>query len=321
MNFILFLFTAFDYSINTNLNFVYDDNIFEYSKQYLEEFISGLNPEHFPFETYDDLYTTYGMDILIRNKFIGRRTTTINLNFTGYNYFINQQKNYSIISTGIRQSFGKIAIKLGYLIMPGYLIRYYPDPMGIDYIGCEFTEHLLTFKTNLKLSKLDFGLVVGYEIDDYIKNFDVYDSRATRGGPFFEFSPSGTLDLKFNYEFKSSTAKGPVPDISYVQHRIGLQPVIKMNFPKLSKLGFEYQLKYRIFTTEFSPILDTPHSGRLDVIQIFRTDYKFPIFTNLYLSFDYAYEFRNSHSEVYDEISQYKNYNKWSAGFGLEFLY
>ncbi|MEO0157076.1 MAG: hypothetical protein ABIL07_08170, partial [candidate division WOR-3 bacterium] len=73
--------------------------------------------------------------------------------------------------------------------------------------------------------------------------------------------------------------------------------------------------------TEVSPILDTPHSGRFDITHKFVTDYKFPILTNLYLSFNYAYEFRNSHSDVYAEIGQYKNYIKWSAGCGLEFFY
>ncbi|MGB9720978.1 MAG: hypothetical protein ACPL28_05810 [bacterium] len=320
MSIILVLFTTFDYSINANLHFVYDDNIFEYSKKYLEEFINRINPERFPFETYDDLYTNYRFVMLIRNKFIGQHTTTFNLNFTGYNYFTNQQKDYFIISTGIRQSLGKLSTKFEYLIMPDYLIRYYRDPLGTKYIGCEFTEHLFTLKTNLQLNQLDFGAVFGFEIDDYIENFDIYDSKAIRLGPFFDLS-SRLIDFRFNYEFKSSDAKGPIPDISYAQHRFGLSPTLKMALPKFSKLKFEYQLKYRTFTTEVSPILDTPHSGRVDIAHEFRGDYEFPVFTNLYISFDYAYEFRKSYSDVYTDIGEYKNYNKWMAGFGLEFLY
>ncbi len=321
MSILLFLFTTFDYSIKTNLDFAYDDNIFEYSQKYLEEFIKGVNPERFPFETYDDLYTNYGLDLLIRNKFIGQHTTTFNFSFTGYNYFVNSQKNYSVISTGIRQSFGDFAIRFGYLIMPGYLIRYYRDPLGTKYIGCEFTEHLFTIKTNLKLSSLDLGAVFAYEIDDYIENFNIYDSKAIRIAPFFDFSLFRTVDFKFNYEFKSSDARGPVPDISYAQHRFGLKPNLKMNFPRFSKLGFEYQFKYRIFTTEVSPILDTPHSGRLDITQKLKFSYEFPIFTGLNFSLNYTYEFRISQSEVYQDIGDYKNYNKWSAGCGLEFFY
>ncbi|MEO0184382.1 MAG: hypothetical protein ABIL20_01085, partial [candidate division WOR-3 bacterium] len=277
MNIVLFLFTTFDYSISTNLDFAYDDNIFEYSKKYLEEFTKAVNPERFPFETYDDLYANFGLDLLIRNKFIGQHTTTFSFSFTGYNYFVNRQKNYSIISTGMRQSFGKVAVRFGYLIMPGYLIRYYRDPLGTDYIGCEFTENLFTLKTNLKLNPIDFGAVIGYEFDDYIENFDIYDSKAIRLGPSFDFSLSRSFNFKINYEFKSSHAKGPVPDISYVQHRFGAQPTFRMNFPKFSEIVLEYQLKYRIFTTEVSPILDSPHSGRLDITHRFRTDYRFPI--------------------------------------------
>ncbi len=321
MSIILFLITTFDYSISANLNICYDDNIFEYSKKYLDEFMQATNPERFPFETYDDLYTNYRFDLLIRNKFISQHTTTFNFNFTGYNYFVNKHKDYLIVSTRIRQSFGKFAIRFGYVMMPGYLIRYYRDPLGTNYIGCEFTEHLFTIKTNLKLKPLDFGAIIGYEFDDYIENFDVYDSKAIRIGPFFDFSLFRVFDLKSNYEFKSSGAKGPVPDISYIQHRFNLNPVLKMHFPKFSKISIEYQCRYRIFTTEVSPILDSPHSGRIDITHRLRTNYVFPVFTNLYLSFNYAYELRNSRSEVYANIDEYKNYNKWTAGCGLEFLY
>jgi len=317
----LFLFTAFDYSINTNLNFTYDDNIFEYSSKYLEEFVNRINPERFPFETYDDLYTNYQFGILIRNKFIGKHTTTFNLNVNGYNYLTNQQKDYLIISTGIRQSFGQLAMKFEYLIIPDYLIRYYRDPLGTEYIGCTFAEHLFTLKTNMKLNLLEFGAVLGLEIDDYIKNFDVYDSKAIRLGPNIVLSLLRTVQFGIGYELKSSGAKGPTPDISYLQHKIGINTSFKTGVPKFSEMVLAYQLKYRIFTTEVSPILDTPHSGREDITHKFTTTYEFPIFTNLFISFDYGYEFRYSSSEVYPDIGDYKNYDKWMAGCGLEFKY
>ena len=318
---VLFLFTAFDYSISTYLNFTYDDNIFEYSPKYLEEFINKINPERFPFETYDDLYTNYDFRILIRNKFIGQHTTTFNLNVTGYNYLINQQKDYLIISTGIRQSFGKLATKFEYLLIPDYLIRYYRDPQGTEYIGCTFAEHLFTLKTNLRLNPLEFSAVMGFEIDDYIKNFDIYDSKAIRIGPCIDLSLLRVIKVGINYELKSSRAKGPIPDISYLQHKIRISTNLKTGVPRFSEMTLAYQLKYRIFTTEVSPILDTPHSGREDITHKFTTTYKFPIFTNLFISFNYGYEFRISSSEVYPDIGDYKNYNKWMAGCGLEFKY
>jgi hypothetical protein len=240
---------------------------------------------------------------------------------SGYNYLTNQQKGYLILSTGIRQSFGKLAMKFEYLVIPDYLIRYYRDPLGTEYIGCKFAEHLFTLKTNLKLNPLEFGAVLGLEIDDYIKNFDVYDSKAIRLGPNIVLSLLRTVQFGIGYELKSSRAKGPTPDISYLQHKIRINTNLKTGFPKFSEMVLAYQLKYRIFTTEVSPILDSPHSGREDITHNFTTTYEFPIFTNLFIYFDYGYEFRYSSSEVYPDIGDYKNYNKWIAGCGLEFKY
>jgi hypothetical protein len=322
MNLLLFLIFSFDYSFKSRLNLGYDDNIYAYSKKYLDEFIHQIHPERFPFDTYDDLYTNYYIELLIRGGLFSRNTTTFNIDFTGYNYLINKQKDYSILSLGIRQAFGKFSTKFEYLFMPGYLIRYYNDPKNSEYIGCKFSENLFTLKISLKKSEAyETHLKIGYEIDDYIENFDAYDSKAFLLGPYFTLALSRVIQTGVSYELKSLKAKGPIPDISYLQHKIGINTSFKTCIPKFSKMAFAYQLKYRIFTTEVSPILDSPHSGREDVTHKFTITYEFPILTNLFISFDYAYELRISSSEIYPDIGDYKNYNKWMAGCGLEFKY
>lgn len=318
----ILFFLVFDHSIGAKIIFAYDDNIFEYSQKTLQEFIQRINPERFPFETYDDLYTYYKLQLLLRNKFFGNYNTTLNLNFSGYNYLINKQKDYTIFIIGLRQSFGLWATKLEYLFLPHYLIRYYRDPKNSGYIGCEFSEHLGTFKLSFFPGKnFDINLILGYEIDDYIEKFDVYDSRALRIGPIFEFNLTEIFKPQINYEFKSSKAKGPIPDISYNQHKLDIKMELYPGFPEFSKWEFGYQLRRRIYTTEVSPILDSPHSGRLDTSNRLNFSWELPILQALNLSLGYSYEFRHSHSDVYPDIGDYKNYNKWSANCGLEFLY
>jgi len=318
----LILLSAFDYSLKSRIDFVYDNNIFAYSPKYLQEFIKQVHPERFPFETYDDFYTNYVMQLLIRNKFLSQYTTTINFNFTGYNYSVNQQKDYMILSTGIRQSLGKWATKIEYLFLSNYLIRYYKKLAGSQYIGCEFNEKLFSSKIDIKLKQqVDIGILLDYETDDYIENFDVYDSKAVRFGPNIDFSLSRIIESKLNYEFKSSKAKGPVPDISYIQHKFALHTCLKTCFPKFSQLLIGYQLRFRLYTTEVSPVLDTPHNGREDISQRFNCDWEFPLFSTLYVSAGYSYEFRRSHSEVYPDIGIYKDYNKWTISGGIEFEY
>ncbi len=322
MTILWFVFTAFDYSLKANFCFSYDDNIFSYSKQHLEEFIQNLNPAKYPFKTYDDMSADYGLQLLLRNKFLGSRTTTINFNFTSHNFIINKQKDYLVFAAGLRQSLGNWALKFAYLFLPSYLIRYYRDPTETAYIGCEFSEHLLTVKASINPSlNSNLTLTLGYEIDDYLDNFDVYDSKALRAEPTFSHKFSRIFEVVTKYEYKSSKAKGPVPDISYQQHslRVGLNTYVP--FVKLSQFSTQYQLSYRAFSTELSPIIDSPHSGRQDFTHNFSADLRLPAFTSLYYIFGYSYEFRNCYSDVYENIAEFKNYNKWMIKNGLEFHY
>ncbi len=315
-------FLTIDHSISAKIDFAYDDNIFEYSKKYLNEFMNSIHPERFPFETYDDFYTNYEFQLLLRNKFIAQYTTTFNLIFDGYNYLINQQKDYFFITAGARQPFGKCATRIEYLYLPRYLIRYYQNPDSTQYTECEFSENLFSIKTDFRLKqKGELRLLFGYEIDDYIEIFNVYDAKALRSGLHIDFAISRSFDTKIAYEFKSSRAKGPVPDVSYKQHLINLKNSINIGFPRLSELTLSYQFKYRIYTTEVSPIIDSPHSGRNDITQRFNVKLAFPVLPALYVNWEYIYELRRSHSDVYPEIGDYKNYNKWTFKGGLEFEY
>lgn len=318
----LIFFLVIDHSIGAKIKFAYDDNIFKYSKKYLNEFISNIHPERFPFDTYDDFYTNYEFKLLMRNKFVGKYTTTFNFIFNGYNYLINRQKDYFFVITGIRQSLGRWAIKIEYLYLPSYLIRYYQIPNGTQYIGCEFSEKLLFVKTAFRIKPdKELGISLGYEIDDYIENFNSYDAKAIRSNLYMDFVISRMVGSKIAYEFKSSQAKGPIPDISYDQHLINLKNTFNIGFPRLSELIFAYQMKYRIYTTEVSPIIDTPHSGRNDITQRFSLEIKFPVLPSLYVNWEYCYEFRRAHSNLYPEIGDYKDYNKWVAKGGLNFEY
>lgn len=322
MIFLCCIISIFDYSIKAGVGFSYNDNIFEYSQKYLEEFMQQISPERFPFETYDDLVTDIKFYLLLRNKFLKNRTTTFNFGINSDNYLINQQRGYQIFETGMRQSFGKFAIKFEYLFMPRYLIRYYRDPIGNEYIGCKFTEHLLMLKCSLSLSPIiSFSIILKKEDDDYIANFDMYDSEAKRIEIQGDFILGRFFEPSIDYEYKDSQAKGPVPDISYIQHVIGLNSLMRLSFPKFSKVAFGYQLKYRTYTTEVSPLIDTPHSGRLDVGNSFGGNWQFPVFTGLDFVLGYSYEFRNSYSNVYEDIGEYKNYRKWVIKSELEFQY
>jgi len=320
---ILFYFLAvFDYSITAGADAAYDDNVFDYAPKYLEEFMNQINPERFPFETYDDLKTKLSLNLLVRNKFIDRRTTTVSLELSNSNYLTNHAKDYSLFTAGIRQSFDKFAVKFEYLFMPRYLIRYYQDPQGTAYIGCEFAEHLWSLKCTFWLaSATHISAAFKREIDNYIENFDPYDSEAYRLGIESGFELLDFLEPSMSYEFKDSKTRGPTPDISYLQHGLQAGILFRLKFPPMSKINVEYHLDYRIFTTELPPLLDSPHSGRMDLKNWFGVSWAFPVLTSLDLSLGYDYEFRNSYSDIYSNIAELKNYRKWMVSGGLRFEY
>jgi len=319
---ILFFIIFFDYSLGMDADFVYDDNIFNYSQKYLDEFLKQIRPYRFPFDTYDDFVTNVGFNLLLRNRFIKNLTTTFNLKVSLYSYLINCEKDYQSFLTGLRQSLGKFALRFEYLLMPRYLIRYYKAPEGEDYIGCKFSENLLSLKFSyLPNDRMNFSMAFKKEKDNYIESFDCYDSKASRVELIGELVLTKFYESSVEYEFKDSRANGPVPDISYQQHLFRLNNLFRTKFPKFSKIEWEYELKYRIYTTEVPPELDSPHSGRLDTTNLIKLGLEAPLFTALIVTFSYSYEFRNSFSDVYKDIAEYKNYRKVVGSAGFKFYY
>ena len=146
----ILLFTFWDYSYNLDIGFSYDDNVYNYSQPYIDDFLNGVRAYRFPFETHDDLVTAMDFRLLVRNKFFGGRTTTFSLDLNTDNYLVNNQKNFQKYTFGLRQSFGEYAVKLSYGLLPNYLIRYYRNPQGTstEYIGCEAAYHTVSGKVS-----------------------------------------------------------------------------------------------------------------------------------------------------------------------------
>lgn len=322
MTLFLTLFAVLDYSLNARAMMSYDDNIFSYSRRYLDEFMAHTNPEQFPFETYDDLTTDISLELLLRNKSVKGRITTVNLALSTHGYYLNEEKDYAVYDIGVRQAFDRFAVKIDYLFMPGYLIRFYQEPTGTDYAGCRFTEHLVTMKGTCRV-KTGMTVAASFkrEFDDYMEIFDVYDSESYRFELETVLRANSYIEPELSYEFKDSKAQGPVPDISYVQHQGRMIITMRTKVPRLSALTFDYLIAYRLFTTDLGSLIDSPHSGRTDLGNRIRLAGEVPLLTGLRLVLNYSCEYRNSFSDVYPEVGELKNYRKQTAGAGIEFKY
>jgi len=159
------------------------------------------------------------------------------------------------------------------------------------------------------------------EFDDYIENFDVYDSESYRFELETVMRATNFFEPEVSYEFKDSKAQGPVPDISYVQHQGRIILTMLSKVPRLSTFTFDYLIAYRQFTTDLGSLIDSPHSGRADLGNRFRLAGEVPVLTSLRLVLNYSCEFRNSFSDVYPQVGELKNYRKQTTGAGIEFKY
>ena len=210
-------------NFEAGIQFTYDDNIFLYSPKDLNDFRKSIRAYRFPFETSDDFITTLTGSVKVRPNLFRQKPTIFSLLYRQHVYAVNQVKSYQLFSLGISQNVAKpLTFEIGYLLLPKYLIRYYKDPTSQasppTYIGCEFTEHLVSFEPNYRFKKqLSLIPFYKYEIDDYAAKFDFYDTKAHRLGLNASYRLRAMFELSSGLEYKIAQAKGPVPDISYNQ--------------------------------------------------------------------------------------------------------
>lgn len=328
---VILLLAFWDYSYNLDIDFEYDNNVYAYSSQYIDDFLNQVRPYRFPFETYDDLVTSVDFRLLVRNKFIGKRTTTFSLDLNTSNYLMNNQKNYQKYTFGLRQSFGKYAAKISYQVIPSYLIRYYRNPQGgsADYIGCEVAYHTISGKVSFAtIEGITLSAGYGHRWDDYIEEFNRYDAK----GNIFSFGIEKRLRKYLNFEFGyayrssendsadfSTSGTELTPDGSFYQHSLSgdlsLQAVIVV--PTALQLSYTYV--FRNYTAIYPE--DSLHFGRQDHRHRITLNSHFRILTGIQIKLFATRQWRNATSEILPRVDEIKDYNKYKFGAGLEFYH
>jgi hypothetical protein len=326
---ILLLVAFWDYSYNMDLGLNYDNNVYAYSQRYIDDFLHNIRPYRFPFETYDDMVTAVDLRLLIRNKFFGPRTTTFSLDLNTENYIVNNQKNFQKYTFGLRQSFGKYAVKLTYQIIPSYLIRYYRNPHGssTEYIGCEATYHTISGKISYATKKnIILSAGYGHKWDNYIKEFNRYDASGHIISFNIEKQLRKYLNFNFGYSYRTSEADSAdvvasateaTPDGSYYQHSLGTDLEVQMVivFPTTLRLSYDYG--FRNYTA--SNPADSLHFGRQDNRHRVSINAYSRILTGVRLKLSFMRQWRAISSEISAHVSEIKDYTKYKVGAGLEF--
>lgn len=316
-------------TFEANAQFTYDDNIFLYSQKDLNDFRKSIKAYWFPFETSDDFITTLTGSVKVRLNLFRQKPTIFSLLYRQHIYAVNQAKSYQLFSLSISQNLAKpLTIEIGYRFLPKYLIRYYKDPTSQvsppAYIGCDFTEQLVSFEPNYRFKKI-FSLTpfYKYEIDDYAAKFDFYDTKAHRLGLNASYRLRALFELSGGLEYKIAKAEGPVPDISYNQLSweigagFGQQKLTEGFKLRNLKIEINYSQERREFVTDNSPTVDPFHSRRVDKIQNFKVGLELPFSQFVSMSVGYELEKRDVSSPYKEQIDDIKDYNNNKIGFGL----
>ncbi len=331
MNILILIIAVWDYSYDFAADFTYDNNIFSYSEEYIDDFIQQVRPYRFPFETYDDLLSTATLRLYLRNKFFHKRTTTFNVNIDINHYLNNQPKDYQQIGFGMRQSFGKFALKVSYQIIPNFLIRYYRTPQGqsADYRGCEVSYHTISGKLSF-VATPSHKFTIGYKQrwEDYISEFSIYDAKGHIVDIESESSFRKKIVVSGGYAFRTSqndagailsTGNDDIPDGSYNQHSLQVSLIYPFKFLLPTKVGVGYKYLLRNFSTSFSA--DLLHFGRQDHIHKITVSTEFRIFTGMLFTVAYTRQWRNATSDILPSIDRIKDYSKDCVQAGLNFYH
>lgn len=325
------LFALWDHSYTVDIQAAYDDNVYAYSRSYIDDFLGSVRSYRFPFETYDDLVTSLDFALLVRNKLFLDRTTTFSFGIHTDNYLVNNQKSHQRYSIGARQSLGDFAVKLSYEWTPTYLIRYYRNPYGTstEYIGCEVAYHDATAKVSYTTAQgITLHAAYGHRWDDYIDEFSRYDAQAHIVSFGIEKELHKRLDFAFGYDYRSSRADSAdattldtafTPDGSYDEHAIGADITFQTGALGATSITCSYAYAYRHYLSETAD--DILHFGRFDNIHRVRLSTRSRITTGVVFILSATRQWRSVTSEVFSDIDEIKDYTRYVAAAGLEFYY
>lgn len=331
-----------EWRLHLTLTNMYDDNIYRYSPEDIDEFVYHRADYRYQMETYDDLVSSPSLTLYVTRRFSPHLKSRLRLKFS-YNLFaVNHDKNYETFSAHLRTTvYKKSSVQVGYFHLPEFLIRPYWDQDTFSttsgdpatYKRCDFTRNLYSVKVGHQILRSLHGAVY-YEHDMYYYNphFTEYDTKANSFGCEILYDCTSWIQTGFEYAFTRAEAKGydktgetitssDDSDISYDEDyfqgtvRIDLSGHISMPLD----LAIGYQIARRYFTTEKSLQEDPYHAGRKDSIHRFSLTTTYDILRTLSLHGKYEFQWRDVNSLGYDRITEVKNYDRNRISLGFEY--
>lgn len=333
--------------IRVGLGTFYDNNILKYSDKYLNRFMNNEDPGRFHIDTYDDVVINPTLELIYTFRLFKKYKSRINGTVSPRIYIVNDIKNWNYWYLGFQQFLPKrMSFKILYSYIPDLYIRHFRDRTWVAVYGFD----PITFQP-FSFSKENFGFYVQKTFfKDTRVRLSLFHARYYHNKHFTEFDSKDflygikvsqplfkKLKVSFAYQYVTSDAKGYDasvetaetslgPDADFVEDRFSLEFAWKL--PRIKKrsnglnVGFAFAKRY--FSSDYPPLLDPLHSGRVDDNYRIYITYNINLIKSLKLSLFYNYYMRDSDTkaEINKQfVSNEKDYNQYRIGLGLVYKF
>lgn len=268
------------------IGLVYDDNVFGYSDDDIDEYLGGSRTDRYPMESVDDALIEPSLDLRLVRDEPGRRLTELRFSVDWHLNSVNGEKSYSKLGLRFRETRRRVAyLDAQYSIIPRYHIRHLWDPdrerdARSEYASCDFRKDSVRLElgTDRRLP-VDVAGICGIDLYWYEPGFVEYETTARVLGLRATVRPASGFRLSVGYTLRAATARGydeigetrrssDDSDTTYDQDEYRLDArwgaVRLCGVPAIVNLGVS--LKRRFYLTEKSADLDPYHSGREDTL-------------------------------------------------------
>ena len=336
--------TPWSWRLVASISNTYDDNIFRYSSEDIDDFVHHRAEYRYQMETYDDLIFSPSVKLYVSNQLSQHLRSQLRMRYSFNLFARNREKNYQTLSAYLKTTVcEKNYLQLGYFHLPEFLIRPYWDQDVFSttardpdtYKRCTFSRNLYSVKLGRKIVKSVWAATF-YKRDIlyYNPHFTEYDTKINGFGCEILYTVTPRFRIGLEYAFKNAKAKAydepgetrelsDDSDLSYdedqFQGEIGLD--LSQNISLPVHFSFQYRRQKRYFTTEKSLDQDPFHAGRADDIQRFVWIMNVDILRNVSLLGRYEFHRRDVSSKEQERITEVKNYERNRFSFGFEFRY
>lgn len=294
-------------TLKTTLVSEYDTNVYNYTRDAIEEYKSYTNPERFnQVKSISDVETSLNLALDFKDILFGH-TFIIGIEAEPHFFAQNKIKDFETYRLKLMQYFSRGEyMELRYRKVPRYFVRNLFDRDYDAYRKFTYGEDLVIIGYRRPLMEWLSGRVRYFHfIRDYNGDFKEYDQNSD--GVSFTFWQECTrrFKLRHYFEFGKIDAKGELFDTprtesntSHNKFKLGFKGTL--NLTRRFDVYAEYSFSYQDYTTDNSVSDDPYHAKRNDKLQEIGCGLEYAFNRNTKIFFGYRYGIKDTDTATED---------------------